>query len=341
VGMGAISRCMSTKDQLLACLKEGKGNWISGELLGERLYISRTAIWKHIGALKEDGYVIESSRKRGYLLREIPDALLQNEIRENLKTRILGKSNIYHFNSTDSTNVMAEHFASEGAAEGDIVVAEYQTQGKGRKGRSWFSPAGEGIYVSIILRPRISPHEAPKLTLMASVAIAEAIAACVPVDAAIKWPNDILIAGKKVAGILTEIKAEIDKIHHVVVGVGINVNTSYESFPLDIRDNATSLFRETGNKISRTFILKTCLECLEKQYEILQNQGFTPILEQWKQLSEMAGKKITVDVLDTSYAGIVEDVNEDGYLIIRDQEGNTRRIVSGDVFLHNDGMNFK
>ena len=328
---------MSTKDQLLTCLKEGKGNWISGEFLGERLNISRTAIWKHICTLKQDGYVIESSRKKGYLLRDIPDFLLESEIRENLKTRVFGKNDIYYFKTTDSTNIMAENFANAGAPEGAIVVAEFQTQGKGRKGRSWFSPAGKGIYVSFILRPRISPNEAPKLTLMASVAIAEAILACAPVDVVIKWPNDILIGGKKVAGILTEIKAEMDKIHHVVIGVGINVNTPSESFPLDIRDIATSLLKETGRTFSRTVMLKTCLEFLEKQYEIFEMHGFDNILDRWKQLANMAGRKITVDVLDKSYTGTVEDVSEDGYLIIRDQEGDIKRIVSGDVFLLGNG----
>ncbi|MDD5722229.1 MAG: biotin--[acetyl-CoA-carboxylase] ligase [Syntrophales bacterium] len=322
---------MSTKEILLACLKEEKGTWLSGEFLGRRLTISRTAIWKHIGALKKDGYIIESSRKKGYVLRGSPDCLLENEVKEGLKTSVFGKSRIFHFSDTDSTNLQAEHLANEGAPEGTVVVAEWQTRGRGRRGRSWFSPTGEGICASFILRPQISPNEAPKLTLMASVAVAEAILACAPVNASIKWPNDVLIGGRKVAGILTEMKAEMDRVYHVVIGVGINVNTTRESLPSDIRDKATSLFIETGRFFSRAVILRTCLELLEEYNKTFKTHGFDPIMKRWKQLTKMIGTKISVDVIDTTYTGIFQDINEDGFLIMRDQEGMLRRIISGDV----------
>jgi BirA family transcriptional regulator, biotin operon repressor / biotin---[acetyl-CoA-carboxylase] ligase len=328
---------MSTKDQLLGYLKEGQGTALSGEFLGKRLNISRAAIWKHIVALREDGYIIQSSPKKGYILTESPDCLFENEIRDGLKAGIFGKSHIYHYDTTGSTNVMAEHFANEGAPEGAIVVAECQTRGKGRKGRLWSSPAGKGIYVSFILRPPISPNEAPKLTLMASVAFAEAIRECTRLNAEIKWPNDILIGGKKVAGILTEIKAEMDRIHHVVIGVGINVNTPPESFPADILDKATSLYIESGKTVSRTIVLRSCLEHLEKYYEMVKSQGFASVMKRWKELSMMIGSPVRVEVIDDTYTGTVKDISEDGYLIIRDQDGRLRQIISGDVFLLSGG----
>lgn len=328
-----MSRPMSTKSQLLSYLKEEKGTWVSGEFLGRRLTISRTAIWKHIGVLKEEGYIIESSRKKGYILRKSPDSLLESEIKEGLKTCVFGKSGVFHFNDTDSTNIRAEHLANEGSPEGTVVVAECQVKGKGRRGRIWFSPAGEGIYASVILRPQISPNEAPKLTLMASVAAAETILSYASIDVSIKWPNDILIRGRKVAGILTEINAEMDRIHHVVIGIGLNVNTPSEKFPPDIRDKSTSLFIETGKILPRACILRTFLELLEEQYETFKKQGFDPVMNRWKQLTEIIGKRISVDVIDTRYTGLVHDISEDGFLILEDQEGRLRRIISGDVSL--------
>jgi BirA family biotin operon repressor/biotin-[acetyl-CoA-carboxylase] ligase len=328
-----MSRTMSTKDQLLLCLKEEKGSWFPGELLGKRLKISRTAVWKHICALKEEGYIIESSRKKGYALRETPDCLLEREICEGLKNRVIGKRGIVHFNETDSTNIRAEHLADNGAPEGMVVVAERQTQGRGRRGRVWFSPADEGIYASVILRPDIPPNEAPRLTLLTAVAIAEAIRSCTSLPAAIKWPNDIFVGGKKVAGILTEIRAEMDRIHYIVIGLGINVNNKAESYPLDIQDKATSLFIESGNLFSRAVILRTCLECFETQYELFKVHGFGPVMQQWKQLSNVIGKQVSVDVIDKNYIGLVQDIDEDGFLMIRDKEGNLRRIISGDVSL--------
>ncbi|MCX5856016.1 MAG: biotin--[acetyl-CoA-carboxylase] ligase [Deltaproteobacteria bacterium] len=324
---------MSTKDQLLMSLKAGKGSWVSGEFLGRNLTISRSAIWKHIRTLKDEGYIIESSRKKGYFLRQMTDSLLPNEIREGLKTNVFGKRDIVYFRDTDSTNIRAEHLAAEGAPEGTVVIAEKQTQGKGRRGRYWFSPSGEGIYASVVLRPRISPHEAPKLTLMASVAVAETILSLTPLRVNIKWPNDILVNGKKLAGILTEISAEMDRIHYVVIGIGVNVNMPCESFPSDIRNLATSILLETGEVSQRITLLRTYLEWLEMYYEMFSVGGFHPIMNRWKQLSDMPGKQIRVDLIDHTHEGVVQDIDEDGFLILKDHEGNLRKIISGDITL--------
>jgi BirA family biotin operon repressor/biotin-[acetyl-CoA-carboxylase] ligase len=324
---------MSTRQQLLVYLKERKGTWVSGEFLAHKMAVSRSAVWKHVRNLKDDGYVIESSRKKGYLLRQTSDLLLADEIREGLNTSVFGKSGIVYFRETDSTNVRAKYLAGDGAPEGTVVVAEKQTQGKGRKGRTWFSPAGEGIYTSIILRPPISPNEAPKLTLMASVAIAEALLSLTSLKINIKWPNDILINGRKIAGILTEISTDMDRIDYVVIGVGVNVNTPRKGFPPDIRYTATSVFMETGKPFPRIALLRAYLEWLEIYYETFKTTGFDPILNRWKHLADIIGWRISVDLMDHVRVGEVLDIDKDGFLILRDQQGTIERIISGDVTL--------
>jgi BirA family transcriptional regulator, biotin operon repressor / biotin---[acetyl-CoA-carboxylase] ligase len=322
---------MSTKQQLLIYLKEGKGTWVSGEFLANKMTVSRSAIWKHVRNLKEDGYVIEASRKKGYLLRQTSDLLLPDEIREGLNTNVLGKRGITYFKETDSTNVRAKYLAGDGAPEGTVVVAEKQTQGKGRKGRSWFSPPGEGIYTSIILRPPISPNEAPKLTLMASVAVAEALLSLTSLKINIKWPNDVLINGRKIAGILTEISTDMDRIDYVVIGVGINVNMARESLHPDIKKTATSVLMETGKPFPRIALLRAYLEWLEIYYDTFKTKGFDPVMNRWRNLADIVGRKISVDLMDRVQMGEVLDIDKDGFLILRDSEGRIERIISGDV----------
>ncbi|HUH65858.1 MAG TPA: biotin--[acetyl-CoA-carboxylase] ligase [Syntrophales bacterium] len=322
---------MSTKDQLLIYLKEGKGTWVSGEFLANKMAVSRSAVWKHIGSLKEDGYVIDSSRKKGYLLRRTSDLLLPGEIREGLNTSFLGKRGILYFAETDSTNVRAKYLASDGVPEGTIVVAERQTHGRGRKGRAWFSPDGGGIYTSVVLRPSIPPYEAPKLTLLASVAVAEALMSLTALKVSIKWPNDILIKRKKIAGILTEISTEMDTIDFVIIGVGLNVNIPRKALPPDIRETATSILMETGREFPRIALLRAFLEWLEIYYETFRTRGFGPVLNRWKHLSDIVGRRISVDLIGGSRAGTVLDVDSDGFLILQNNSGKTERIVSGDI----------
>lgn len=324
---------MSTKQQLLVYLKEGKGTWVSGEFLAHKIAVSRSAVWKHIASLKHDGYVIESSRKKGYLLRRTSDLLLADEIREGLSTNVLGKGEISYFRETDSTNTRAKYLANEGAPEGTVVVAEKQTQGRGRRGRTWFSPPGGGIYTSIILRPPIPPNEAPKLTLLTSVALAEALLSLTALEVKIKWPNDILIKGRKVAGILTEISTEMDRIDYVIIGVGVNVNTPREDLSPDIADTATSVLMETGKVFPRIVLLRAFLEWLEIYYEAFKTKGFDPILSRWTHLADIIGRRIRVDLMDNVRVGKVLDVDKDGFLILQDRKGMIERIISGDVTL--------
>ncbi|MGZ6290965.1 MAG: biotin--[acetyl-CoA-carboxylase] ligase [Syntrophales bacterium] len=324
---------MSTRQQLLIYLKEGKGTWVSGESLAHKMAVSRSAVWKHIGALKDDGYLIESSRKKGYLLRQASDLLLADEIREGLNTNVFGKGEIIYFEETDSTNVRAKYLAGDGAPEGTVVVAEKQTQGRGRRGRSWFSPPGEGIYTSMVLRPPIPPNEAPKLTLLASVAVAEALLSLTSLKVSIKWPNDILIKGKKVAGILTEISTEMDRIDYVVIGVGVNVNTPRNGLPPDIANTATSVLIETGRAFPRIALLRAYLEWFEIYYETFKTKGFDPILKRWKHLADIIGRRISVELMGRVRVGKVLDVDKEGFLILQDRKGTMERIISGDVTL--------
>ncbi len=322
---------MSTKDQLLLYLKEGKGDWVSGEALSNKIAVSRSAVWKHICKLREEGYVIESSPKKGYLLRKAPDLLLPNEIREGLETRVFGKRDIIYFTETDSTNTRAKDLAVRGAPEGTLVISERQTKGRGRKGRSWFSPSQGGIYISLILKPSISPSEAPKITLLTAVVVAEALRSLTGLSAIIKWPNDILIDGKKVAGILTEMSTEMDTIDHIVVGLGLNVNTP--DFPDDIREKATSLFIETGKHFPRVRFIQEYLKWYEEYYEIFKRTGFEPIIKRWKELTNIIGKRITVEMISKKYSGEVQDIDKDGVLILKDNTGKSHRIIFGDVTL--------
>jgi BirA family biotin operon repressor/biotin-[acetyl-CoA-carboxylase] ligase len=324
---------MSSKDQILAYLKEEKGKWVSGESLSRKMAVTRSAVWKHILRLKEEGYVIESSRKKGYFFRQSPDFLLANEIREGLETRVFGKQDIVCFQETDSTNLRAKSLADRGAPEGTVVIAESQTEGRGRRGRTWFSPAGEGIYVSVILRPALSPNEASRLTLLTAVAAAETILHLTSLSVRIKWPNDIMVRGKKLAGILTQVSTEMDAVDYIVVGLGLNVNTPLKSFPADLRNSATSIQAEMNGPFPRIRLLRLYLEKFEDRYEMFRQSGFRPILERWKELSDIIGKRIRVDLLNHSCMGEVLDVDQDGILILREQDGTLQRILSGDVTL--------
>lgn len=325
---------MTTRDNILKCFKEAKGGWVSGESLSNGLSVSRSAVWKHIRRLREEGYLIQSSPRKGYMLEKASDMLLPGEIREGLTTRILGKKEIHHLRETVSTNITAKQLAAGGAPEGTLVVSETQTGGKGRLGRNWFSPFGEGIYISLILRPSISPAEAPKITLMTAVAMAEALHSGTGLYVSIKWPNDILISGKKTAGILTEISTEMDAVDYVIIGVGLNVNIA--SFPPEIREKATSLLIETGKAHSRSSLMRDFLKWFENYYELFQRADFEPILNRWRQFSQIAGRRISVETIGGMTIGRALDIDRDGFLMVEDNGGQIHRIYSGDITLNGD-----
>ena len=326
-----IKQTMSTKDLLLAYLKEKKGNWVSGEILSTQLSVSRTAIWKHICTLREEGYGIESSPKKGYSLQKISDLLLPNEIREGLETKVFGRKGIVYYSKINSTNTKAKEMASRDAPEGTLVVAEQQVKGRGRKGRTWFSPSQGGVYLSLILKPGISPAEAPKITMLTGVVVAETLLMLTPCKVNIKWPNDILVNGKKIAGILTEMSTEMDTIEYIVVGLGMNVTTSW--FPDDIKDKATSILIETAKYFPRVTFIKEYLKWYEKYYEIFTRIGFEPVIKRWKELSDTIGHMVIAEVSGKRYRGEVHDIDNAGILILKDKNKNLHRIFSGDVTL--------
>ncbi len=321
----------TTKQKLLHCLKESLGQWISGEQISNQLGISRTAIWKHINNLKNVGHEIDSAPKKGYCLTRAADLLDPDEIRSLLPTRIMGQPAITFFGETDSTNLQAKAMAAQGAAEGTVVVADTQTRGRGRRGRTWFSPPGQSIYASIILRPPMAPAQAPQITLMTAVALARTLIETAGLEATIKWPNDILIHGKKIAGILTEISTEMDQVDYVVVGLGINVHTPQEAMPDEIAQIATSVSIENGTRVTRTELLCALLQQFETCYRQLVQDGFIPIMDQWRRMTDIIGQRVYVDVLNTRYTGVVQAVDDDGVLILKDDKGPIRRIFSGDV----------
>lgn len=317
------------RSQILNLLKKSRDKFLSGEDLAEKLNVSRTAIWKHIKALRDSGYDIESVPRNGYRLLNSPDLLSAEEIQLSLPTKILGK-HIKYFTSTDSTNNQAKKLAMQGAADGTIVVSEEQNGGRGRLSRSFFSPKYEGIWFSVILRPKFLPQEAPKCTLMAAVAIAKAIREVTGLDIGIKWPNDILYDNKKLVGILTEMNAEMDCINYIVIGMGINVNIPYAEIPDDIKDKATSLSEITGKQISRIELLNKILYNLEQLYLTAQEQGFKSILNEWRKYSVTLNQHIKVIGPDETYTGIAMDIDDEGALLVN-RNGKINRVLAGDV----------
>ncbi|VBB06414.1 transcriptional repressor c-terminal [Lucifera butyrica] len=314
---------------IMQFLRSRSGEYISGEEISRQLKVSRTAIWKHIQALRQEGYRIESHPRLGYCLREIPDRLLPDEIGMKLTTKILGKQ-IHYFTDVHSTNNEAKRIAMADAPEGTIVVAEAQNRGRGRMSRGWFSPFAKGIWFSVILRPPFSPAEAPKCTLMAAVAVSSAIQQVTGVACGIKWPNDILYQGKKIVGILTEMSAEIDVINYIVIGIGINVNIGQEEFPAEISGLSTSLAIEAGRKISRLDLLTAILQQLESLYTGVLANGFASVLGEWRSHSITLGQNVEVLGGTGNFTGIAVDIDNDGALLIQTGSG-VEKVLAGDV----------
>jgi BirA family transcriptional regulator, biotin operon repressor / biotin---[acetyl-CoA-carboxylase] ligase len=318
------------KDRVLTYLKGAGADWVSGGRLGEKMGLTRAAVWKQVCRLRAEGYVIDSSPRKGYFLRRVSDSLLPAEIQSRLDTDFIGREVVYR-PQVASTNGLARTLAVRGACAGTIVVAETQTAGKGRRGRAWFSPPGAGIYLSIILRPRLSAAEATKFTILTGVALAETLTPLLPGRVEIKWPNDILVGGRKIAGILIEIATEIDMLEYMIVGVGVNVNNATRDFPAELRKTATSLRAETGSFASRAAILGEFLATFEKYCGVIQEFGFAPILARWKKLSNILDKHVTVSLLGDTITGRVSGIDRDGALLIRPPGSGLHRVLSGDL----------
>jgi BirA family biotin operon repressor/biotin-[acetyl-CoA-carboxylase] ligase len=324
---------MSSKnpDQGLAAVLQvlrGAADPISGERLAARLGLSRAAVWKRVHRLKAQGYAIEGSPRRGYRLLAVPDKLLPGEVLQGLKTRRF-TGPVHHFETLNSTNDLAKELAAQGAPEGTMVVAETQTGGRGRLGREWDSPPGVGLYVSLVLRPMLPPMELPQITLTTAVAVVRAVRRVAGLAPGIKWPNDLLVNGKKLAGILTEMETESDRIRHVVVGLGLNVNNP--AFPPELAVTATSLALTAGGTFSRVELLKAWLEEFEDLYDRFLNQRFPEILEEWKAAAVTLGRTVTVRQGPREISGQALDVAPDGALLLRTAGGEIVRVTSGEI----------
>lgn len=316
---------------IVEILKSAGDNFTSGESIAGELGVSRTAVWKHIQKLRASGYEILSHARRGYKLKDAPDLLLPGEVQIGLDTQIIGKE-MHYEPSVDSTNQIAKALAYHGAPEGTIVVAEEQHSGKGRLERNFFSPRGKGIWFSVILRPKFLPHDAPKCTLMAAVAVAEAMKRF-NLKAEIKWPNDIMFRNRKLVGILTEITAELAKITYMVIGIGINVNIKRDEFPAELQPIAASLAEMNGKEVSRVQFFRAVLEEFDKLYRTLNASGFDPILELWRKYNVTLGRNIRVISLGEggeTFTGKAVDLNADGALVVETDNGR-RAVYAGDV----------
>ncbi|CDD61526.1 putative uncharacterized protein [Clostridium sp. CAG:505] len=314
--------------RILELLRRQEG-FLSGEDIGRELSITRAAVWKGIKKLREEGYEIEAVTNRGYRLTNPETMYNKRELEQGLKTKTMGQS-IYFYEETDTTNNRARELALEGAPEGTLVVAEKQTAGRGRRGKVWESPLGTGIWMSLVLRPQIMPVEASVLTLLCGLATAEAIEAETGLSAGIKWPNDILINGKKAVGILTEMDCEMSEVHFVIPGIGINVNTT--SFPPEIADIATSLYLECGKTVSRRRLVHKVLERLEEHYEtFLRTGSFTAMLEDYRKHCITLGKEVHVLGREPFFAEAL-DITPEGELLVRRADNGKEEVVfSGEV----------
>ena len=314
--------------RILELLRRQEG-FLSGEDIGRELSITRAAVWKGIKKLREEGYEIEAVTNRGYRLTNPETMYNKRELEQGLKTKTMGQS-IYFYEETDTTNNRARELALEGAPEGTLVVAETQTAGRGRRGKVWESPLGTGIWMSLVLRPQIMPAEASVLTLLCGLATAEAIEAETGLSAGIKWPNDILINGKKAVGILTEMDCEMSEVHFVIPGIGINVNTA--SFPPEIADIATSLYLECGKTVSRRRLVHKVLERLEEHYEtFLRTGSFTAMLEDYRKHCITLGKEVHVLGREPFFAEAL-DITPEGELLVRRADNGKEEVVfSGEV----------
>ena len=316
------------KAEILKMLRQSDG-YLSGQQLCDHFQVSRTAVWKAINQLKEEGYEIEAVRNKGYRIVDIPDRITADAIKSCLETKWMAK-NLEYYDEIDSTNNRAKALGEAGGADGTLFVAETQTAGKGRRGRCWQSPAGSSISMSILLRPKMNPSDAPMLTLVMAYASTIALREKTGLDIGIKWPNDLVVNGKKISGILTEMSAEIDYINHVVIGIGINVNM--ESFPEELAYKATSLKIECGHEINRDEIAAALLFYFEQYYEKFeQTHNLEFLTEEYNNHLVNRKKEVLIKEKDGEYTGISRGINDKGELLVEKKDGTCVEIFSGEV----------
>jgi len=316
---------------ILRLLRATKDAFISGEQISHELNISRTAVWKQISRLRQAGYDIRAISSRGYRLVTSPDTLSPTLISAELSTTTIGSTLVVN-DETISTNSDAMRLAEQGAAEGTTVCADSQQGGKGRLGRVWASPPRVNLYCSIILRPQIMPYQAPQLTFLSAVAVAQAIEITTGISPEIKWPNDVLIKGRKIAGLLNEMSAETDGINFVILGIGINLNMTREQFPPDLRTPATSLLLETGEPVVRSHVAAVMLNQLDHLYNQFLRLGFEPVRAEWQARCNANGRRVEVsDGGQERISGLFAGIDDNGAMLVELDNGKIERIYSGDV----------
>lgn len=318
-------------DKLLTLFEQSDGDFVSGEELSQQLGISRTAVWKHIERLRAKGYRFEAVSRKGYRLTGKPDRLDLAALQLKLKTKRFGRQ-LSYADSVGSTQAAALALIAQGAQEGALAVAEEQTSGRGRMGRQWHSPKGKGLWFSLVLKPRIPIHFAPQLTLLVAVAVCRAIRSLLPqVPVGIKWPNDLLIEGRKVCGILLESSAEDERLQHVVAGIGISVNLQPDDYPPELAVKATSLAIAAGQEVDRGDVLAAVLLELEQLYELYGTQGFAPVKLAWEALSVTLRRSVRIETPQGPIEGMAESIDENGALLVRSAGGELVKCYSGDV----------
>ena len=324
---------MTTDALILSALRSAENGGVSGADLSDQLGISRAAIWARIEELRKLDYEIEATPHLGYRLISTPDVLHADDLIASLgKTKVIGRD-IRVFEQTTSTNDVVEKLARDGVKEGVVVFAESQTKGRGRLGRVWNSPTRKGLWFSILLRPNLRPQETTQLTVAAATAIWRAIHAETGISAEIKWPNDILIRGKKVVGILTELSAEVDRVKHIILGIGVDVNLTASEMPTELRKIATSLRIESGQFVSRAELATAILRELDHDYARVCSGGFAKLADEWEQHCTTIGQQVVVSLGPRKIRGHAESLDDDGALLVRTEHGHIERVIGGDVTL--------
>lgn len=320
----------STRGKLINLLERNEKTFISGQTLSEALNISRNAVWKHMKELEKDGYIIEARPKAGYRIVGFPDKLSENTIRWGLETEWMG-SRIIHEESVTSTQKIAHEAARNGAPHGTIVLADEQTEGKGRMNRSWHSGRGKGMWLTILLRPEILPQNASQLTLLTATVLADLLSSYEGIHPQIKWPNDILLGGRKAAGILTEMQAEQDRVQYLLIGIGLNVNQHSGDLPEELQTKAASMSSVTGKNYSIKRIIQQLLLEFEQAYKGYLQDGFGPYKEKWENYGFKIGKKIHIRTLKESWSAPFLGISEDGALLTLTSEGTETKVYSADI----------
>jgi len=320
---------MDRSKEILAYLRSAH-DYISGDHMSSNMGISRTAIWKYINHLEQLGYKISKLKGKGYRLLTSPDKLYAWEIERYCKTNMIGKKIIYK-DGVDSTNAFAFRLAFGGEAEGTCIIAESQDAGKGRLGRKWFSPIGKNLYISIVLRPHIPPSNVYPITFLSSLAVYDTIKALITdFEPVLKWPNDVLVDGRKICGTLLELSTEADMIRFVIVGIGLNINMGENDIDKEIKHKATSLFMLTKKSFERSMVCGILLTNIERYYSIFMEKGPDEICSIWEERAKIKGKHIEIVQMGETYKGISEGIDRDGGIILA-IDGKTKKIIAGDV----------